>query len=100
MKKLRQVTLYAGPAGVRHPGTVFQASDQEAAVLVGGGFAVEISEPAAPAKATPATAPEAPEAAADVKHVGGGVYELPDGRRVRGHAAALEALAGEVDAKD
>lgn len=28
------------------------------------------------------------------RHVGGGVYELPDGRRVRGKAAALKAMKG------
>lgn len=31
--------------------------------------------------------------ASDIVAIGGGYYELPDGRRVRGKKAALEALA-------
>ena len=30
----------------------------------------------------------------EVKHVGGGWYELPDGTRVRGRAAAARRLSG------
>lgn len=35
---------------------------------------------------------QAPEA--EIKHLGGGWYELPDGSRVQGRDAALEALSG------
>lgn len=34
------------------------------------------------------------KAPAEPKHVGGGWYELPGGRRVQGKQAALEALIG------
>lgn len=33
------------------------------------------------------------EKAAEIVSIGGGYYELPDGRRVRGKEAALRALA-------
>lgn len=32
------------------------------------------------------------EESVEMEHVGGGIYELPNGQRVRGKAAALEAL--------
>lgn len=32
-----------------------------------------------------------------IKHVGGGYYELPDGRKIKGKDAALEALAESGD---
>ena len=38
---------------------------------------------------------EAPEIAGEPRHVGGGWYELPDGRRVRGLEAAVAALRGD-----
>ena len=36
-----------------------------------------------------------PEVAGEPRHVGGGWYELPDGRRVRGRDAAVAALRGD-----
>lgn len=38
-------------------------------------------------------APTASDAAAAVTHVGGGVFELPNGERVKGREAAEERLA-------
>lgn len=37
------------------------------------------------------------EAAERVKHVGGGVYETPDGERVKGKDAAVEAAKENAD---
>lgn len=41
---------------------------------------------------TPRLREPKPEPQAKPRHVGGGVYELPDGRRVKGKAAALKAM--------
>lgn len=38
---------------------------------------------------------EVAEETADIKHVGGGYYELPNGERVQGKEEALAALKGE-----
>lgn len=34
------------------------------------------------------------EPTAEPKHVGGGMYELPDGTRIKGKQAAIEAMNG------
>lgn len=36
-----------------------------------------------------------PEVAGEPRHVGGGWYELPDGRRVRGKEAAVATMRGD-----
>ena len=35
------------------------------------------------------------ESPAEPKHVGGGIYELPNGDRIKGRQAALEAMGGD-----
>ena len=47
-------------------------------VIRKGNRHVEVTEPM-----EAATAPDITEKAADIKHLGGGWYQLPDGRKVR-----------------
>lgn len=51
--KIRMKTLMAGPSVLRHPGEVCVVGAEEAAVLVDGGYAEEMTEPAEVATAKP-----------------------------------------------
>jgi hypothetical protein len=46
MRKVRFITIDAGPGGVRHPGQVVDVSDEEAAALIAGKHAVYVEAPA------------------------------------------------------
>jgi len=64
MRKVRMITLSAGPLGVRQPGQVVEVTDEERDALVEGRFASDVVEAAvAPAPAEDATAGGAVEAA-------------------------------------
>ena len=54
--KIRMKTLMAGPRVLRHPGEVCVVGAEEAAVLVDGGYAEAIAEPAEVAAAKPESA--------------------------------------------
>lgn len=84
--RVRTKTLAAGPGGVHRPGDIREVADDEGKRLVDGGFA-ETAAVAAPENAAMRT--KAPP-----RHIGGGYFELADGSRVRGKAAALEAAGG------
>lgn len=94
-------------AGVRRrPGDELDLSEERALLLRGRGLiAAPVSglDPGAAAAPVPAGPRPTPAPASDVAQapppvteevtpVGGGWYELPDGRRVRGREAALGAL--------
>ena len=70
---------------IHEKGATYEANEERGAELQRLGFLGEpLPEPS-----------EEPE----LKHVGGGYYELPNGERVRGKDAALAALRGESDAE-
>lgn len=48
MKRIKMLTLDAGPAGVRHPNTEHDVEDDEADALIESGHAVEPGEVAKP----------------------------------------------------
>ena len=82
MKALRTFLM---PAGGRIPrGTEFETSE---------GMAVELEKKMLAIRVTYQTKVITPE----IKHTGGGWYELPDGQKVQGKEAAEEALKGAVD---
>ena len=83
---IKTTTIAAGPDGVVPIGTIREVGNDEAKALIEQRLAV-------PVIAEPAETAEAPAGeTAAVTHVGGGMYELPDGRRFKGKAAALAAL--------
>ena len=108
MRRVKMRTLMAGPDGVVQPGQEATIRMDQAMDLMGRGYAVwarpsqaeedldRATAPTPPLEA--ATAPPAPEAAAQrlegPRHVGRGWYELPNGRKVRGHAKAQEVWRG------
>ena len=49
--RVKFITCSAGPLGVIFPGQVVEVSDKEAHMLIGGGYAVAVDEPAPPAPA-------------------------------------------------
>lgn len=51
--KIRMKTLMAGPGVLRHPGEVCVVGAEEAAVLVDGGYAEAVDQPAEVATAKP-----------------------------------------------
>ncbi len=75
MKRIKMLTLAAGPAGAMHPGKTYPVDDKTAKTLVNGRFA----EYAPESKLEKATRPPEPENAVkpDEKavHVGGGWYD-------------------------
>lgn len=84
MARYRVINAYRDRDGVlRQPGDVLEMTQARGDRLV----ARRLLVPLAPA-ATVETATPAPVETAALRHVGGGWYELPDGARVRGRAAA------------
>lgn len=82
MKALRTFLM---PAGGRIPrGTEFETSE---------GMAIGLEKKMLATRITYQTKVVAPE----IKHTGGGWYELPNGQKVQGKEAAEEALKGAVD---
>ncbi len=82
MKALRTFLM---PAGGRIPrGTAFEAREGLARELEKRRLAVQITYQ------TKVVTPQ-------IKRIGGGWYELPDGQKVQGKEAAEEALKGAVD---
>lgn len=77
----------------KKPGDTVEASGERVEVLKKAGvIGGEIPESSAD--------PDEPTTQTDkslLKHAGGGYYELPDGRKIKGKDAALEALAESGD---
>lgn len=48
--RVQMVTLAAGPSGLREIGKVYDVDDDEARILVEGGYALEVTDPARPPK--------------------------------------------------
>lgn len=91
--------LPLGGFGSVHRGDTPNLPDETADRLIAAGFA----EPLDAEDQREAEAQETQESEDDdagIVHVGGGTYELPDGRRVRGRDAAMKALTGEPDEDD
>lgn len=59
--KVRLKTLMAGPEGVHPPGSVIEASNEEAEILIAGGYAESVS----PAEQQPAETSQVETAAID-----------------------------------
>lgn len=88
--RIQMLKLDAGPDAVRRPGEIHEVTKDEGDRLIADGAAL-----AAPARETAAVAAPENTAANAVRPafrpVGGGWYELADGRRVRGKKAAEKA---------
>lgn len=88
MPRYRVINTYRDRDGVlRQPGEILDLDQARGDRLV----ARRLVAPLAP---TIETASRRPAETAAIRPVGGGWYELPDGRRVRGRAAAERALGG------
>jgi hypothetical protein len=74
-------------------GDIYETSDPERVAFLQskGRLGAMIEEPAEPPSNQESPAQEP---AKETKHVGGGWYELPDGRRVKGKEEALAAMNG------
>ena len=89
--KIKLTAMSCSPYGTYPAGAVLSDELIPAQILralLEGGYAVPVKEQ------TVERATVAPTENAAIKHVGGGIYELPDGERVRGKLAALAALTG------
>ena len=80
MKRIKMLTLAAGPDGAMYPGKTYPVDDKAAAALVDGGFA----DYAEPPRLEKATRPLEPERAVkpEAVHIGGGWYEY-EGKKLR-----------------
>lgn len=89
----------------RKQGELVEVDDERAAVLRAVGvIGRRVDAPdTSTSPAVPAASSDLPDADhpnlepedLPIKHVGGGWWELPDGRRVKGKEAALAAIAGD-----
>ena len=89
--KIKLTAMSCSPYGTYGPGAILSDDTVPIAVLQGlldGGYAVPVKEVSVERATVAATEN------ATIKHVGGGMYELPNGERVRGKPAALAALNG------
>lgn len=89
--KIKLTAMSCSPYGTYLAGAILSDELIPVAVLKGlleGGYAVPVKE------RTVERATVQPTEDAAIKHVGGSMYELPNGDRVRGKQAALAALTG------
>ena len=89
--KAKMLTSVAGKGFAYSRGQVVHA-DEHVKRLIRAGHAK-------PLKQEIETATKKPEEKAvkvELKHIGGGWYELPDGSRVQGREAAFEAIGGDA----
>lgn len=85
MPKVKMLTASAGAEGTFPIGQEITVGEKEANELVEGGYAQYVD--------VPKTESENPVIETDqLKHVGGGWFELPNGEKVKGKEEALEAL--------
>ncbi len=81
---------------VRHAGDIYETDDPDRAKFLQGrghlGAAIEEAPPEEPTIETEETPAETP--APELRHVGGGWYELPSGERVKGKEEAIAAMNG------
>ena len=70
--KIKQITLSAGPDGVRLPGEVRQVLDETGRALIAGGFAVQVADDP-PVREVAAADPKTEKAAEVEKPVRRGV---------------------------
>ncbi len=85
--KIRMRTLAAGPNGVLEVGKTYDIEDKEAKQLIEGRYAVSVEDPAA--EKSKRKKEELPDG---LKLLAGGYYELPNGEKVQGKEAAIEAM--------
>lgn len=91
--KVRMNTLSAGPEGTLQQGGVYALPAEEAKQLVEGKYAEYVDEPADDSgAANDLDDLTDEEIIAQLQHIGGGVYELPDGERVKGKEDAIAAV--------
>jgi hypothetical protein len=89
--KIKLTAMSCSPYGTYPIGAVLSDETIPAQVLralLDGGYAVPVKEQ------TVERATVTPTEDAAIKHVGGSMYELPNGERIRGKQAALAALTG------
>jgi hypothetical protein len=89
--KIKLTAMSCSPYGTYSVGSILSDELIPAQVLralLDGGYAVPVKEQ------TVERATVTPTEDAAIKHVGGSMYELPNGERVRGKQAALAALTG------
>jgi hypothetical protein len=85
MTKVKMLTASAGAEGTMSIGQVITVDEKEAKELVEGGYAQYVD--------SPKTKAENPSIESDqLKHVGGGWFELPNGEKVKGKEEALKEL--------
>lgn len=82
----------------QHPGDVVDVNEERAETLQQKGLIGQAPISGDPEVASVSPVPDNPKGPGaggkdELKHVGGGFYELPDGRRIKGKEAALAALA-------
>ncbi|MGM0882603.1 MAG: hypothetical protein ACQEXQ_16370 [Bacillota bacterium] len=93
--KIKMNTLSAGPEGTLHQGGIYSLPVDEAKELVDGKYAIYVEqEPADQEDEEKDLTDE--EILAQLQHVGGGTYELPDGERVKGKEDAITALRVKI----
>ena len=92
--KIKMLTTSAGPEGCKMAGSIYDENEVKAKELVNGFYAVYVDESEKVIKRT-----EDKTDNLELNYLGGGYYELPNGEKVKGKAAALEALKALEDIK-
>lgn len=77
--KIKLLVSIASASWSYSPGQIAEIDDEEAKRLINAGLAKKLDD----------TKPEGYP-----KHLGGGYYELPNGKRVRGKEKAIKAMRG------
>lgn len=90
MVQVRMKTIYAGPNGNCQPGGIISVDEVEAVELVNGRYA-EYVETLSNEETEPDDENGKNEFPEDIKKLGGGYFELPNGEKVRGKDKALAA---------
>jgi hypothetical protein len=92
MPKIKLIKRMAGPEGNHAPGFVMEVDADIGQQLVDQKAAEWIAPVRQPVIERAVKQPEFVKA--EIKHVGAGWYELPNGERVRGKKAAEQAVKG------
>ncbi|NRF91536.1 hypothetical protein HQN89_10945 [Paenibacillus frigoriresistens] len=90
--RIRMKTMSAGPEGVMQQGVIYNVSDEEAKALVEGNYAEFVDAVEPPPSDDDFVELTDEELGSQLKHIGGGTFELPDGERVKGKDEAIAAL--------
>lgn len=96
--RIRMKTMSAGPEGVMQAGVIYTLSQEDAEALVEGNYAEYVDAVEHEDKDDSDLTDE--EVAAQLKHIGGGTFELPDGERAKGKEEAIAALRAKIEAEE